>query len=192
MKTVHFVLIVALSSLLACNKDESVPKAPTPPPTPFNQLYANVVATSPNQNEVFIDLEVHEYFFEVSAIETLSKIGYQSLPSFSTTPYLIELYDSTSGTLLYSGSHLFSWFATSYVAISPITLLPGHSYTIKRIQTNWAGNIGNTIGRIVHCNGGGLGFPLTYGTLTITGSSFYGTGGPMNNWGIPFIDMVFQ
>ena len=39
---------------------------------------------------------------------------------------------------------------------------------------------------------GNLSFPNTLGELTITGSTFYGTGGPADDWGIPFIDIVFQ
>lgn len=156
--------------------------------TTFNQLYNNLANTSPNQDQTTMDLETHTYTFEVLADKTICKIGYQSLPTFNSTPYLIEIYDNTSSSLLYSGSNTFSSTSTSYVSITPIQIVVGHSYTIKRIQTNWNGKIGNTIGRLVS---GSLSFPVTFGDLKITGSSFYGTGGPADNWGIPYIDIVF-
>lgn len=139
-----------------------------------------------------MDAETHTYSFEVSSPKTICMIGYQSLPSFNQTPYLIEVYDSTSNTLLYNGNHIFSPNSTSYYSITPIALVVGHSYTIRRIQTNWAGNIGNTIGRVVHSSTASITLPATFGDLTITGSSFYGTGGPHYNWGVPYIDIVFE
>lgn len=160
--------------------------------TTFNQLYTNLVNTAPNLDETTMDLETHSYTFEVTSNKTICSIGYQSLPTFNTTPYLMEIYDNTSSTALYSGSHTFSSTATSYVSITPIQVVVGHSYTIKRIQTNWGGNITNTIGRLVRNPGVDLSFPITLGDLKITGSSFYGTGGPADNWALPYIDIVFQ
>lgn len=157
--------------------------------TTFDQLYTSLVTSSSNNDETTMDLETHSYNFEVAENKTICQIGYQSLPNFNATPYQIEIFDNTSSTLIYSDNHIFSSTATSYISIIPIQIEAGHSYTIKRIQTNWNNNLGNTIGRLVN---GNLSFPITYGELTITGSSFYGTGGPMDDWGIPYIDIVFQ
>ena len=159
----------------------------------FKQLYSNLASTASYQDITTMDLETHSYSFEVLTNKTICKIGYQSLPNFNSTPYLIEIYDNTTSTMLYSGSHLFDFVNTSYINLSPIQLLIGHSYTIKRIQTNWNGDIANTIGRLLDNNGtGAINFPIVYGDLKITGSSFYGAGGPGDNIYLPYIDIVFQ
>ncbi|MES2396495.1 MAG: hypothetical protein V4549_10855 [Bacteroidota bacterium] len=194
-KANHFLFCILFFSLISCKKDVVIKKLPVgcdPSNSVFNQLYTNLVSISPNQNSITMDLETHTYSFEVSSAKTICMIGYQSLPSFSQTPYLIEVFDSTSNTLLYNGNHIFSPNSTSYYSITPIALVVGHSYTIRRIQTNWAGNIGNTIGRLVHSSAGNIAFPVTFGDLKITGSSSYGTGGPHYNWGLPYIDIVFE
>jgi hypothetical protein len=147
--------------------------------TSFNHLYNNLVNSSSNQDETTMDLETHSLNFEVSENKIICGIGYKSLTFFDTTPYLIEIYDNTSNTLLYSDSPIFSYSSTSYISITPIDIEIDHSYAIKRIQLDRNGNIGNTIGRIVH---GNLNFPKTLGALTITGPSFYGTGGPVDNY----------
>ena len=71
-----------------------------------------------------------------------------------------------------------------------INLVAGTSYTIKRIQTNWGNNIGNTIGRLATTNT--MSFPYTYGIMTITGSNFHQNGGPAIDFGVPYIDIIFK
>ena len=195
IKVNRFLFLVMFFSLLSCAKDDKLKKAPLgcdSSNTVFNQLYTNLTNTSPNQNSITMDCETHSYTFEITSSKTICKIGYQSLASFNQTPYLIELYDSTSNTLLYSGNHTYSSTSTSYISVTPITLVVGHSYTIRRTQTNWVGNIGNTIGRVVYSPTSSITFPVTSGVLKITGSSFYGAGGPSYNWALPYIDIVFQ
>jgi len=190
-KSGYLLFIIIVLIFTGCNKDNKniskITECDTSNTT-FNQLYNTLVNTAPNQNRITMDLETHSYTFEVLTEQKICKIGYQSLSTFNTTPYLFEISDNTSSTLLYSGSHTFSSLTTSYVSIPPVQLIVGHSYTIKRIQKNWNGNIVNTIGRLVE---GNLIFPSTFGALKITGSSFYGTGGPLDNEIIPYIDIVF-
>lgn len=156
--------------------------------TIFNQLYTSLATPTDAGNTASLDLVTHSYTFSIAANKTICKVGYQSVPAMSGTPYDIEIYDNTTATTLYSGSHIFSSSATSYVAITPITIQTGHSYTIKRSQNNYSGNIVNTIGRRITNST----FPVVYGDLKITGSSYYGTGGPLNNSSIPYIDIVFE
>jgi len=188
----YLLLFISSSILISCNDDITIANNTQQcdsTNTTFNQLYNNLASASTNQDEVTMDLESHTYTFEVLSNKTICKIGYQSLPTFNTTPYVIEIHDNTSNTPLYSGSHVFSSASTSYITINPTQVVTGHSYTIKRIQTNWNGNIVNTIGRLVN---GNITFPVIHGDLKITGSSFYGTGGPSDDWGIPYIDIVFE
>ena len=139
---------------------------------------------------VTMDTEIHEYTFVLANDKEVCKIGYQSHPDLSTTPYEIEIVDG-SNNQIYSASHTFSSTQTSYVdPVSTIDLQAGVSYTIRRIQTNWGQYIDRTIGRM--STGNNMSFPYTEGDLTITGSNFY-TGGNANaNFGIPFIDLIFK
>lgn len=188
---VSLLFFVAL--LAACKKDELNSRtACDSSNTLFKQLYTNVTNSQGAADEVFMDLITHEYTFNVTAAATICQVGYQSLPTFNTTPYLIEIFNNSTNQLVYTGSHLFSSTATEYVAITPTALTAGESYTIRRIQTQWNGNIGNTIGRLAYIQGVLLNFPITEGNLNITGSSLYGTGGPAVNFALPYIDLVFQ
>lgn len=192
-------LVVIAIAVASCTPTPA--PAPTPLPLPaacvttgtdFQNLYAAAVLQPGNSNVVTYDSEIHSYDFMVSAPKTICSIGYQSQPAIAATPYTIEIFDNTTSTMVYSGSTVFSSGFTSYVSIAPITLTAGDRYTIRRIQTAWAGNIGNTIGRLVRNTPGSVTFPQTSGALTITGSKLYQNAGTQLNWAIPFIDIVFQ
>jgi len=178
-------------TLFGCSPSPS-PASCSTTGTDFQLLYSAVNALPLHSNVVTYDTEIHSYTFKLIASKTVCSIGYQSQPAIAATPYVIEIYNNTTSSLVYTGSHVFSSASTSYVSIPSVNLLAGNSYTIKRIQTNWGTNIGNTIGRLVENNSGNVFFPQVYGNMIITGSSFYQNGGPLNNAGIPFIDIVFQ
>jgi hypothetical protein len=182
----------------------SIGCTPTTPPTPacstintlFHQIYTATAAISGNVDVVTYDSEVHEYSFTLSANKTVCSVGYQSQPAIATAaiPYTIVLKDNTTSTTVFTISNTFSSTTTSYVSIaSTPTLIAGHSYTLKRILTSYAGNIGNTIGRMVKSSStSSITFPYSVGVMTITGSNFYQNAGTATNLGIPFIDIVFQ
>ena len=168
-------------SVNSCNETNST----------FNQLYNSVVLT--HFDGFGYAREVHSYNFEVLSNKTICKIGYQSRASMSTVPYLIEIIDNTSNTTLYSENNIFSSTSTSYIAITPILLTVGHSYTIKRIQVNWGSNFGDPEGRVVSDAVGDINFPITYGELRITGGASYDLNNPVqDNQKIPYIDLVFE
>ena len=193
LKNIGIYILIGLS-IASCSPPPPPPPAPpcVTTGTDFQQLYANTVALPAHSNVVTYDSEVHSYTFELFATKTICSVGYQSQPAIAATPYVIEIYDNTTSTLVYSGSHVFSSAATSYVSIPSVTLNAGKSYTIRRIQTSWGSSIGNTIGRMVINNAGNVAFPQTYGNMKITGSSLYQNAGTKTNWAIPFIDIVFQ
>lgn len=184
-------LSILFFSFFSCKEEDNINEklGCSPTNTTFNQLYQNLASNSQNSDTQTMDLETHAYTFEVSSNHTICKVGYQSLPNFNTTPYLIEIEDVTTNTVLYSASHLFSAASTSYVNITPVNLQVNHSYIIRRVQSNWNNDITNTIGRLVS---GNISFPVVQGDLKITSSTFYGTGGPNNDFGIPYIDIVFE
>jgi hypothetical protein len=196
LKNIALVIILGLS-IIGCTPTPTPTPTPAPVPcrttgTDFQLLYSAVVSTAGHADVVTYDSEVHSYTFELFATKTVCSIGYQSQPAIAATPYVIEIYDNTTATLVYTGSHVFSSASTSYVTIPSLTLVAGDSYTIKRIQTNWGTNIGNTIGRLVRNNTGNVAFPQTFGNMKITGSSFYQNAGTQTNWAIPYIDIAFQ
>lgn len=201
VKTLGLALL-AMLAITSCTKEEILNKpAPSGSPsvlacvtsgTDFQQLYANVLTGTGNTNVVTYDSEIHSYTFTLAAPKTVCSIGYQSQPGIASTPYTIEIYNNSTNSVVYTGNHVFSSAITSYVSIPGVNLNATDSYTIKRIQTNWAGNIGNTIGRLVKNTSGSISFPQTFGVLRITGSKLYQNAATQTDWAIPYIDIVFQ
>ncbi|MEO6549290.1 MAG: hypothetical protein ABIN94_14910 [Ferruginibacter sp.] len=103
--------------------------------TTFNGLYTNLLNSPSNIDGPSYDGHVHSYTFRVTSKESICKIGYQNLGHpRATLPDLIELYDSTTNNMLYTGSHFFDSSNISYLSINPVILVPGRSYTIKRTR----------------------------------------------------------
>ena len=163
----------------------------------FQQQYNALLGNVANYTESnTMDLSTHEYSFKVGiGSYTICKVGYQgnSALQAANIPYTIEIADA-SNTILFSGSHVFASNTTDYFSITPVTLIAGQVYTIRRTINNSTVPLSNTIGRIIQKNSGTMNFPYTTGAgaFTITASNFYGRGGPVPNIGIPFIDIVFQ
>lgn len=193
LKTIGLLFFALL--LTSCNNDDNQNQsACNTASTEFNQLYTTTLASNSAYDDfTTMDLLTHEYNFEVSSNKTICSIGYQGNANLyaANIPYWIEIVDNSTSTIVYSGNHVFDSTQTEYVSITPVNLTAGTSYTIKRTVTNYLGNIGNTIGRILRFNGPNP-YPVSNATLTITASDFYGTGGPVPNFGIPYIEIVFQ
>lgn len=139
------------------------------------------------------DLDTHEYTFTSASNATICKVGYQGTNALfvASIPYKIEIVNGT-GTVLYTGNHVFQSSATDYQAITPVNITAGQSYKIRRTVTNNLGNLNNYTGRVLLF--GSSNFPVNNIGLAITASNFYTSGGPMGagNYGIPYIDIVFQ
>ena len=163
--------------------------------TSFQQLYANMLTIPNYLNAVSYDTEVHEYQFKMNANVSICSIGYQSQTAIASVPYKMEILDA-SNVVLYSGNLIFSSATTSYVPITPVPIVAGQIYTMRRTMPLAAagGNFGNVIGRLVILPGALTSFPQTFGAMTITGSSFYqqvASGSPLTNRGVPFIDFSY-
>ena len=185
------VLVFAMISMF------SIGCTPPPPPscnttnTLFHQIYYNVVAIPGNTELITMDSDVHGYDFTVSSNKTICGVGYQSQPAVSGQYYKIEIIDNTTSTTLFNTFSTFNSTTTSYISVPNITVVPGHSYTIKRTLMNDLGNVTNTVGRLVTSSTYSISFPYTVGDLTITQANF-GTVSVPSNFGIPFIDISFQ
>lgn len=193
-KNIGIVIIIGLT-IASCSTGTS--PVPVPPcnstNTIFNQLYGNVVALPGHQNTNTFDTEIHEYTFTLSQTKTICSIGYQSQPAIAATPYLMEIVDNNTNTVIYSGNHVFSSANTSYVSITPTLIVANQSYTIRRtiLMVNAGNQFANIIGRVVNQPGALVSFPQSFGIMTITGANFYQNGGPLVNMGIPYIDFAY-
>ncbi len=183
----------------------SPPPTPAPPPAPcsttgtdFQNIFNTVLGSnSLYDNYTTMDLVTHEYTFKMLATKQICKIGYEGNVNLAslTTPYTIEIWDnSITSAPIYTENQSFGSVLTYYTPFTTVTLNAGSTYTIKRIVNNYGGNIANTIGRICRFNSGGLpsSATATGSYMKIVSSNFYGTGGPVPNYGIPFIDIAFQ
>ncbi len=187
LKTIFTIFV--LSFILSCSSNSDIQQQTVcnSSNTEFQQLY-NQQNNNTNTNIISEDTPTHAYTFEVTNQKNICSIGYQSIPSMATIPYHIEIFNNTTGVLIYTVDSVFSSSATSYISVGSIPLLVGNSYTIKRIQNNWGSNILNTIGRILY-NPNSYTFPLQFGDLKIT--SVQVDGGNVDTM-IPYIDIVFE
>tara|TARA_B100001059_G_scaffold117340_1_gene117608 strand:- start:295 stop:801 length:507 start_codon:yes stop_codon:yes gene_type:complete len=159
-------------------------------------------------DEVFFDTEVHEYSFVLSEDKEVCEIGYQSQPEIFSALYLMEIIDSTTGMIIYSGNHNFSSSETSFVTpsstinspfaaplASTIVIQSGVTYTLRRtiLLNNANGQFSNLIGRVARRSE--MSFPYTEGAMTITSTNFYQAnpsgGGSLLNYAVPYIDLIF-
>ncbi len=189
-------LFIGITLITAgCGTSTPTPSACITSNTLFQQIYTATVADTNNQDIVTYDNTIHEYTFTLSANKTVCSVGYQSIPAVASIPYIIKLQDTTTNTTIFTISSVFSSTATSYVAVpSTPTLVAGHTYILSRTLTNDLGNIGNTVGRLVKSIANpNLTFPAAVGVMTINSSRLHeaSTSGAFN-FGIPYIDIVFQ
>lgn len=194
IQKIGFLLLI-ISTAFSCNNDDNQNQGGcNTANSEFTQLYAATLASNISFTDVTtMDLLTHEYTFEVNTNETVCSIGYQGNANLygANIPYLIEIVDNGTNTIIYSGNHVFDSAQTEYVSITPTNLTASTSYTLRRTVTNYLGNIGNTVGRLLRFNGPSP-YPVSNAAMTITSSDFYGTGGPVPDFGIPYIDIIFQ
>jgi len=184
--------IIVLIAYTGCNPNNPNPNCSSTN-TVFNQLYNNHLANNSNyQNVNSVDLEIHSYTFNVSTAKTICQIGYQSNTAV-TSPYTIRIRNLANNQIIYTGSFTFSSTQTSYVNVGAIALQAGVNYKIER-ELTFQGSLANLTGRIIRDNSaaGPVSFPINNGVLTITSSSFSGMGGPIVDYYLPYIDIVFQ
>jgi hypothetical protein len=206
MKNIHFPIktyLCLLVLLAGCNGDDPASLPPQPPqaicdttvPSLFQQLISNTIANNPSIqyiDDVWMDLDTHQYNFTVSSPESICAIGYQSQGGFMGQ-YGIEILDITNSNVLYSNQHSFSATTTDYVQLpNPIPLVVGNEYAILRTVLNRQ-DLDDQLGRGLRIQGSPpIPYPLTEGSLTIVSSTFFGSGGPVNNIVVPYIDLVFE
>jgi hypothetical protein len=187
-----FLMSWPIIFLFSCTDDDDMVAVLTCDTTTseFQDLYASLLANG-YLDRVFYDTEIHEYTFQLDVDAEVCAFGYESQHDSPNTPYTLEIENIDSGQVIYSEELVFSDQVTSYVAPGmTVNLMANTSYALRRIQLDWNGNIGNTIGRLATSDS--ISFPLTSGNLTILESNFYQNGGPVPNGGVPFIDLILE
>lgn len=155
------------------------------------QLLFNELTNNGYEEKVSMDTEVHQYSFILNEDMNLCKIGYQSYEQVEDREYLIEIIDSASGDILMSQSSKFSADEVSYLEPNASVRLEANTkYSIRRVLTDWSPYISNTIGHYVRKDS--MEFPYAFGVIRITDSYFYQGGGPIKNFAIPYIELVFK
>lgn len=168
----------------------------------FQELYTQITTNPLSMEEISVDTEVHGYTFKVSSEKTICSVGYQSNHADAAMPYTIEIVNEATNAVVYSGSHVFSQTAMSYVSLNTaVTLQPNVFYTIRRIQADWGGNAFNVCGKVLRLGDGNFGYtsfmPLNTSEMTIVASVFYYNGfsdpttQPLDTV-LPYLNIVFE
>ena len=181
-----FIILFSMGIVFySCKKDAADPTADCSSSNRDIEAFFNTIHASSNY-ELYetMDLDTHEYTFSTAGDLQICGFGYKS--AAPSLVYEIKLTDSNNN-VIYQGNHSFSASAFDYVSVPPITIQPG-TYTLSRTVTN-ASNLSETIGRITRgANNSAITFPVNMGpNLSILSANFYGSGGPVPNYGIPNI-----
>ena len=199
IRTIAPVIIVLFLCMAmtkcSCGKQEDETAPPCNMPSAFIKMYEANVSDHPTYADgISMDLQTHEYKFRPHTNRSICKVGYQGNAALYTAniPYTIEIADA-AGTILYTGSHRFASGTIDYHTLSnPVNVTAGLVYTVRRIIADPSVSLDKLQGRVLNYNYPSGTMPtVTYGIIDIVGSNFYGRGGPIPNYGIPFIDIVF-
>jgi hypothetical protein len=138
----------------------------------------------------FMDLKTHKYRIKINADGEICSVGYQN-PSTWTGDYIIEIINETSNAS-YSGTHSFSQAQLDYQSITPVAVSSGDIIIVMRTISN-STSLNETVGRILRKSDfTNVPYPITQGNVEFLSSDFYGSGGPVPNFGQPYIPLGFK
>jgi len=138
----------------------------------------------------FMDLKTHQYRIKINADGEICSVGYQN-PSTWTGDYIIEIINETTNTS-YTGTHSFSQAQLDYQSINPVSVASGDIIRVLRTIVNNT-NLNETVGRILRKSDfSDVPYPITQGNVEFLSSDFYGSGGPVPNFGQPYIALGFK
>lgn len=191
LKTIALILLIIFT--FSCDNDND----PTNNVCDENYVstpITNIFSTINGYNDLaeFMDLETHEYEIKILADGEICSIGYQN-PSTYTGGYTMEIINSTNSTT-YSGIHSFSQTQLDYQTIAtPIQVISGDVITVRRTILPGYSLLNETVGRILRkADFSDVPYPIVQGNVEFLGSNFYGSGGPVPNFGQPYIALGFQ
>lgn len=190
----YFMFIVFISSLTSCNNQSTViqpAQGCNTTNTGFSSVYAQVLARPGSNEYVMMDLPTHQYTFSINANKTICKIGYQAEASFAAAgkSYEIKIVNA-AGATIYTGTHRFQSNAMDYQTITPVQLMAGQNYTIKRTPLNYS-TVREMTGTLIEYQQP-FSFPVSANGFTIVKAEFGDPSFWYAGFGIPKIDIVFQ
>ena len=179
------ILILVLNISTSCKKDVADPTVDcsTSSSRDIEGFFNALHSSSSYELYETMDLLTHEYTFTTANDIQICGFGYKSQGTHLF--YTIEL--EGTGGILYSSDLSFDDTAYDYISVPPITITAG-TYTLRRTLIN--GTLAtDVIGPITRGTGSvAPTFPISLGGgISIDSADFYGSGGPVPNYGVPNI-----
>jgi len=190
MKT---ILIIILTTVLfvSCDNDND-PTNNVCDDNYVNTLITDAFSATNGYDDLpeFMDLKTHQYRIKINADGEICSVGYQN-PSTWTGNYIIEIINETTN-VSYSGTHSFSQAQLDYQSITPVAVSSGDIIKVMRTISN-STSLNETVGRILRKSDfTNVPYPITQGNVEFLSSNFYGSGGPVPNFGQPYIPLGFK
>lgn len=156
--------------------------------TPITNLFT--AANGYDDLPEMMDLETHQYRIRINAHGEICSVGYQN-PSTWTGSYLIVIKNETTNQQT-SGTISFSQAQLEYKYITPLVVNSGDIINVQRTIFGYT-SISETVGRILRKSDfTDVPYPITEGNVEFLSSDFYGAGGPVPNYGQPYIPLGFK
>tara|TARA_R110001583_G_scaffold76899_1_gene209978 strand:- start:19 stop:615 length:597 start_codon:yes stop_codon:yes gene_type:complete len=192
-KTIYLVVLftIGLFTITSCDNDND----PTNNVCDDNYVSTAItdafsIANGYDDLPEFMDLKTHQYRIKINANGEICSVGYQN-PSTWAGNYIIEIINETSSAS-YSGTHSFSPSQLDYQSITPVVVSSGDIIKVMRTISNNT-SLNETVGRILRkSNFTSVPYPITQGNVEFLSSDFYGSGGPVPNFGQPYIPLGFK
>lgn len=190
-RKIVFLLTMSLFVVSSCDNDND-PTNNVCEDTYVSTAITNTFSSANGYNDLaeYMDLKTHEYRIQINADGEICSVGYQN-PSTWTGDYIIEIINETINAS-YSGTHSFSQTQLDYQSITPVAVSSGDVIKVMRTIVNNT-TLDQTVGRILRKSDySNVPYPITQGNVVFLSSNFYGSGGPIPNFGQPYIALGFK
>lgn len=191
LKKFAFLLTFSLFVISSCDNDND-PTNNVCDDSYVNTAITNAFSLANGYDDLpeFMDLKTHQYRIKINADGEICSVGYQN-PSTWTGNYIIEIINETSNAS-YSGTHSFSQAQLDYQSVTPVAVSSGDIIKVMRTISNNT-SLNETVGRILRkSNFTNVPYPIIQGNVEFLSSDFYGSGGPVPNFGQPYIPLGFK
>lgn len=185
------LFMIGLFTITSCDNDND-PTNNVCDNTYVNTAITNAFSVANGYDDLpeFMDLKTHKYRIKINANGEICRVGYQN-PSTWTGDYTIEIINETTN-VSYSGTHSFSQTQLDYQNITPVLVSSGDIIVVMRTILNNT-SLNETIGRVLRKSDfTNVPYPITQGNVEFLSSNFYGSGGPLPNFGQPYIPLGFK
>lgn len=191
-----FIISIALLLLTSCVNNSPGAASCNTTNTDMQLIQNNLLATG-HVSEYLKKCDYGQIDFMVSSPKTICKIGFNGNDSAYATNrnYNVNVYDQ-SGTLVYTGSQLFSILGEYHSLTTPLTLVPNQPYIIRIGLTSPPPTpYFKTFSTIRTSAGTPVTFPRTSGVTTVLGGGTFGGANCTSlggDYDLPRIDIVYQ